>query len=563
MKTLLLIICAICNFYVKGQPARYAIVINEIMADPTPVNGLPPYEYIELKNTSADTFNLFQFMIRVGNTTSTFKSYVLLPGDYVIVCATAAVSFFTGLNVIGLPGFPALDNDGALIQLLSTQGDCIHAIEYTKAWYRSVTKSDGGWSLEMIDATVPCGGSGNWKASVDPEGGTPGYTNSVNAIQPDTTSPRMVRSVTIDSITIMAIFDEPLDRKPAELERNYVLNGQPVIIKAELNQPLFCNVTLTCSQPMKTGIVYELEARSIRDCSGNEIGSFNRSKAGLPISPNTSDLVINELLFNPPAGGTDFVELFNRSKKIIDLKSVYISGRNATGQLQLAKPFTTDPFFCFPGDFIVLSNDPDWLQRHYLVQQPDCIIKHSGMPAFPDESGDVVLLNTNGDILDEIKYSEKWHFPLLEKNEGVSLERIRVDLPTQDPSNWNSATYTAGFATPTYLNSQARATENSTAAFTVIPSFFSPDQDGNEDITMIEYRLPSAGYMGTITVYDSRGRSVCSLVKNRSLSAHGFFKWNGLNESGIALPSGIYIVQMEVFDLKGNRKKFTKAVTLA
>ena len=48
---------------------RYDIVIDELMADPTPQVGLPANEWIELKNVSAVAINLQGF--RVSDRTGT------------------------------------------------------------------------------------------------------------------------------------------------------------------------------------------------------------------------------------------------------------------------------------------------------------------------------------------------------------------------------------------------------------------------------------------------------------------------------------------------------------
>ena len=34
------------------------------------------------------------------------------------------------------------------------------------------------------------------------------------------------------------------------------------------------------------------------------------------------------------------------------------------------------------------------------------------MPSFSDDAGDVIILNGQGNIVDEVDYSDKWHFPL-------------------------------------------------------------------------------------------------------------------------------------------------------
>jgi len=41
--------------------------------------------------------------------------------------------------------------------------------------------------------------------------------------------------------------------------------------------------------------------------------------------------LFNEILFNPSSDGVDYVEIYNRSTNIIDLKQLYIANRSSTG----------------------------------------------------------------------------------------------------------------------------------------------------------------------------------------------------------------------------------------
>ena len=165
-------------------PVQYDVVIDELMPDPDPVVGLPNSEWIELRNTSAFTIDLKDWILAKSTNLSSpsgpMPSYILQPDSFVIVCTGSAV---TGLqpfgHVISVTSFPSLSNAGDLISLISPQGTVIHAVNYTDAWYQNELKKDGGWTLEMTDTQNPCAGASNWRASTDPSGGTPGRKNSM------------------------------------------------------------------------------------------------------------------------------------------------------------------------------------------------------------------------------------------------------------------------------------------------------------------------------------------------------------------------------------------------
>ena len=72
------------------------------------------------------------------------------------------------------------------------------------------------------------------------------------------------------------------------------------------------------------------------------------------------------------------------------------------------------------------------LALNYLVQNPDAVFVVSSLPSFPDDEGDVMLLNFQGAVVDEVKYKDDWHFTLIDDAEGVSLERIDPDGASQD-----------------------------------------------------------------------------------------------------------------------------------
>ena len=278
---------------------------------------------------------------------------------------------------------------------------------------------------------------------------------------------------------------------------------------------------------------------------------------------NALDVIINEILFNPKPGGVDYLELYNRSNKTIALNQLYIANRNSTGDISNVVPLSTGNDSLYPQHFIVATEDPTTVQSQYISTDPNAFIKLSNMPSFNDDDGDVILLNPQDTIIDELKYDANWQFPLINDPEGVSLERIDYDAPTQSPDNWHSAATGAGYGTPGYKNSQYKNDNKNPGIIAVSPDIFSPDNDGMDDLATIDYSFPQPGYVANITIFDISGRPVRYLEQNALCGAKGNFRWNGLGEKEQALPIGIYIVFTEVFDLEGKSAQFKNTIVLA
>ena len=564
MKPYLLLALLACTHLCTAQN-RYDIVIAEIMADPAPPVGLPNNEWIELTNTTPLPIDLQGW--RIGDATGQsgpMPAFILPPGGYVIVCANSAAAALSALGpAITVTSFPSLDNEGDQLYIKSAGGMTVHAVSYTSGWYGNELKQQGGWTLEMIDTHNPCSGGSNWKASNNPSGGTPGAANSVNGINTDQTAPQLKRAYTIDPETIVLVFDEPVDSASGATVTGYNIDRGITLVAATTRPPLFNEVQLKTGSPLAEATVYTITASEIKDCKGNAIGARNQVKTGLPKDPATGDLVINEILFNPRPNGFDYVEIYNNSSHIADASRLYIANRNSSGAISSMTLLSPSPFYIFPGDYIVVTENADNLAVSYLVEQPDAVLALSSLPSFPDDKGTVVLLNAQGDPVDEVAYLDDWHFALLTDAEGVSLERIDPGAASQDAGNWHSAASTAGYGTPTYKNSQYKNPGEVAAAIDITPAVFSPDGDGLDDIATIRYRMDEPCYVANITLFDATGRPVKSLVRNGTLSSSGYWNWDGLDNRGRKLPVGTYIILTEVFNLQGKKKTFKHTIVLA
>lgn len=559
--------CTLFSLVTKAQIAnRYDVVISEIMADPSPAVQLPGNEWIELCNTSNVAFNLQGW--RIGDATGIsgpMPAYLLKPDSMVIVCTGSAVAAMQVYGpVISVTSFPSLDNDGDMLFLRSPQNRIIHSVAYSTIWYNNELKKEGGWTLEMIDIQNPCSGSNNWKASIDSKGGTPGQKNSAAAINADRESPQLLRAYAADSVTVMLLFDEPLDSLKAVAITNYMISdgiGTPQSVTC--TAPIFDRVTLRLNNPLQHNKVYIVSATSaITDCVGNALGAKRTVRVGLAVQADSLDVVINEVLFNPKPAGTDYVELYNRSNKIVDARQLHIANRNSTGLVSNIKPLSTDNYLLFPQDFMVVTENPSLVKAQYIAQNLDAFITMASMPSFNDDKGCVILLNGQGKIVDELAYDEKWHHPLIDNREGVSLERIDYHAPTQNAANWHSAATSVGYGTPTYKNSQYRADIQLKGTITVTPEICSPDNDGFDDFVTISYQFPEQGNVASITIFDAAGRPVRYLQRNALCGLQGNYRWDGLDDRTQLLPSGIYIVHTAVFNVQGKTRQFKNTVVL-
>ena len=564
LRLIILLILLVVGCAKAFSQQRFDIVIDEIMADPSPQVGLPNIEYIELKNVSGQDVNLQGWKLTTLTATSgSFGNYTLPADSFLIITSTSGAASFTGFGrVLGIPGFPALTNDGTTLRLISKEGKTIHFVSYNLSWYQNAVKEEGGWSLEMIDPHNPCSATNNWKASIDNAGGTPGKKNSVDGLNKDNEAP-VVRNVWAkDGSTIVLQFDEAIDSTDAVNASRYSITPSLLINSIAVASNDFTVVELALNTSLSSGIIYNVTISGIKDCSGNARSS-QEIKLGLPQDAVALDVVVNEILFNPGPDAYDYMEFYNRSNKIIDASKLYVGNRNSAGTISSLKKLSEQPFYIFPDSYVVITENLSSLQKNYLVKNTDAVLEVSSLASFPDDKGTVVLANFQGEVVDELSYSDDWHFDLIANAEGVSLERIDPDKPTQNEDNWHSAASTAGYGTPTYKNSQYKQTNNISETVEITPKVFSPDNDGIDDIATIQYQITETGYVVNISIFDVNGRLVRHLVKNATLGLKGSWNWDGLDEKGQKLLIGNYIIYTELFNLKGKKKQFKNVVVLA
>ncbi len=547
------------------SPKFHDLIITEIFADETPQIGLPNGEFVEIKNNSNTLINTSGCVFTDGSSFGRLQVATLLPGERVILCPSARVPDFralTNARVFGLSSWPSLTNAGKTIYLLGDEGQLLHVVNYSDTWYNDAVKKDGGWTLEMIDESFPCVGLANWSASIDPRGGTPGAVNSVRNTNPDLRPPSLLRGDVVSSKSIQLSFDEILDSISARQASIILSTEQGTALGVagiESTWPLKTSFIIQLADSLAIKNNYLLSVSGLKDCAGNAAPTLEISVV-VPEQALKGDLVINEVLFNPPTGGRDFVEIYNRSEKPINLQNWSLANVQED-TLANFRTATTQPYILRPKQFATLTTSGQLVQRDYPAFRIETLIEMSSLPSYNNDAGTVVLINNLAEVMDSFPYTEDMHFRLLDDVKGFSLEKINFDRPSFRSDSWKSASSSIR-ATPGYQNSQFTLLEGTSGEVAISPPSFTPDGDGVRDLCIISYQFGSAGNVANITIFDQQGREMKVIERSALLGTSGEFFWDGTTESGEKARVGTYLILFEVFDLNGNTQTFKKTTAL-
>jgi hypothetical protein len=539
---------------IKWAPALLAsfkqIVITELMADPSPPVGLPETEYIELLNTSPVTFDLKDYALSDPSTTVLLPSYAFAPNSYVIVCKQAdSADFRVYGNVVSLPSMPSLNNEGDRITLRNSEQLLVDNVEYALSWYQDKNKEDGGYSLELIDPTNLCAASMNWKASTHVKGGTPGAQNSIFGQLIDSLPPLLLSATVLSPTLLKLVFSEKMDSSSL-VKSNFSFSKGLAISSSSWKSDSLSQLLLACTNPLTTRTSYLLSLSHLKDCAGNEAPPSSVSIA-LTEPAVSGDILLNEVLFNPFTGGSDFVEVYNASPKYLDLNGWMLANLNSD-TVANKKALFKNSFLFEPDSYLAFTTNKPTILTYYPKARMDNVLEVPSMPSYPDDQGSVLLLAANGSVMDQFDYMASMHSPLLSNKEGVSLEKINPSWPSNDGNNWASASKEQGYASPGYQNSQLLGVGMSQESVSVEPQVITPNGDGDRDFLVISIQLDQISNIGSIIIYDVLGREVKRLLKHSLSGTHSYVQWDGTNESNEAVALGHYIIWIELFNKEGN-----------
>ena len=243
-----------------------------------------------------------------------------------------------------------------------------------------------------------------------------------------------------------------------------------------------------------------------------------------------SSIVISEIMINPSAVSDSYGEWFevvNMTDMTIDLQGWTIKDGDENGHIINNIGNT---LFISPGEYIVLSRNNDFSINGGLISD----YVYEGI-SFSNSEDAILLMNVEGEIIDEVQYTNSW--PILS---GSSIEIHDLNLNNNDNFNWFSATSIYGdgdFGTPGISFNATLKTDHSMElpiSFSLSHAYPNPFNPS----TMVKIQN-SSGKNLKLEIFNLNGYLIKS-VENRwtSLGAYDF-TWDAKKEA-----NGVYFFRL-------------------
>jgi hypothetical protein len=291
--------------------------------------------------------------------------------------------------------------------------------------------------------------------------------------------------------------------------------------------------------------------------------SDNMAVSAVHVGFSPGAIVINEIMYAPLPGNSEYIEFSNPGKTDVDLAGWTLSDLPGSDGQSNAFALASGLRIFHPGEFFVLAGDSSVLNLFAFLTtvEPRLLTIVNKSVSLNNEGDRLVLRDPGGSNIDSLDYSPSWHHPSVTDETGRSLEKINPLLRSSDPRSWSTCTRTLG-GTPGEQNSLYSATTPSASRLSFSPNPFSPDGDGHEDVTIIHFELPFEVATISVTIYDVRGRLVRRLADNEPTGSRGEIVWNGYDDEQQKARIGMYVVYLEALSTTGGILEETKGVVV-
>ena len=256
----------------------------------------------------------------------------------------------------------------------------------------------------------------------------------------------------------------------------------------------------------------------------------------LPTELTSGSLVINEINYNSSEDheSGDWIEIFNPGDMDIDVSGYKLKDDN------------NDHSYNFPdetiipsGEYLVISNDLEAFSELYSSQIPIVGPFDFGFGGGGDE---VRIFDQEGVLVDSVSYDDESPWPLEPDGGGPTLELKNSNLDNELAESWSSS---SGYGSPgeqntSYLNVNDLK-DPGPEEYALLNAYPNPF-NGSINIPII---IPSQTNSKVI-IFNVLGQKITEIsIEHFGIGKHTI-SWNGQNELGNDVGSGVYFAQLDV-----------------
>jgi len=213
------------------------------------------------------------------------------------------------------------------------------------------------------------------------------------------------------------------------------------------------SVVLSFGSDFENGKSYKLTTSELKDLAGNALMKTD-SIIGIIEAKGVGDLILNEIMFENPANSLEYIEIYNKSGKLLDVSNMIFTTRKTDGTLNTGVKIPSNTLMS-AHSYLVVCAKADSVRNYHRTLSGSTILTTSTWSALNNTGATLVFTNAAKDtIYDELTYNTNWHSSWVKDAKGISLERISPDLPTQSQASWHSClSSSTNYGTPGFENS--------------------------------------------------------------------------------------------------------------
>jgi len=426
-------IILITFLFIKISSAQ-DVKINEVYHSVTDQNSP---NFIELINQSDEQVSLLGYTLEINNIIDTLISenyqYILEPHEIILVVNLSAdsttitnsypqdVKIFTLMN----EKFNLFRNVENSIVLHNEYKDVVDNLVFSQ-------NTKANFSLENNSMLNQWGES-------KIEFGTPGGKNSLLIESVDLTIDDILWENDKFTVSISNIGLKPVTGATLIIANDINLNSiidDNEILKTEQfdvseNDSILLEVDVKLDKPGFYSIIAEVNSPE------DQVTTNNLVQKIITIPFPKSSLLINEFMYAPESGESEYVELYNNSEEDINLQYWQIGDQSGSDVI------TENELILKSHNYLAVAEDSayfdQWSEERALLLAP--------LPSLNNSGDSIKIIDPSQLVIDSLYYTSSWG-----NKRGVSLEKTDPEAASNSTINWEQSIHELG-GTPGFVNS--------------------------------------------------------------------------------------------------------------